>query len=744
MLDVAALARGCVFCGALILVGAGAVCGWGQDSVGRTDRLIGTYALNEGKGKVVHDQSANGCRGGIYFAEWVFQGGASFLEFVAPASWVDIPNGRLNFSGAFSIELWVCPADLSGERLLVSNGVAWMKEGYEFALEDGQMRFALNTDQGFFRAAGRGNDLKPKEWTHLAAVYDPGIRLLRLYENGSRVAEVSAAGTLKPYARYRGNLCLGAVASGTATARHESNGQFLGFLRDVRFHGAALTQQEVRLNYEENKANMKGQCSFKQERLERERSGTLSLEVVDEEGRPAGARIHVKAGGKYQGPKRLFYHQTAAMTDPAYFYALNGRCVLPVPPGKVEVWAVHGPEYFIHQTSCEIGANEKKTLQIKLERMVKLADRGWFGGDHHVHCGTHGARQKGLQPVWEELCQMAESEGLAYLNVAEPGSERWTTEKLIAKKNGIEGRSHFDLGGHVHYLNAANGEPPSRKTFAFLEAKRLKTAACMHGHGAVVARDMAAVPFAEGRMLMDVWMVRDDLRAWMCFNNVGIKLPISAGSDHDANVFVGTDRPALGGKRLYLRLGKLDWDEVVEAYREGRSFATSGPLLFCEVEGVATGGTVMLPEKGGVLRVKVEAHAAQGIEKIELLQNGEIVRSWDGNGRGAAVESLTLPVDGSGWFCAHCIAKKSDFMGNEAFTSPIYLQVGRCPVMPREPDLSFLLKWVDDYKNILPAAREKRPALDVAEIDECLDRLRLFYESLRTNPQPWEGRSRNN
>lgn len=705
---------------------------------GGTVHLVGWYPLNEGRGNIAHDKSWKASHGKICFAEWAPGDGDYGLEFFDPASWVSIPNESLNFTNEFSIEFWVCPFTPDYEQYdLVGNGVAWLKEGYEFFLADGQANFRLNTDKGSYRLAGTGNRVTSKRWTHLAVVYDAKVKLLALYVNGEKISQVRAEGNVVPYRRHGGFLSLGAIACGGETYRNEANRQFNGFIKNVRFYDIALNETEVFQCYEKTKDIQTSEFTFREDRAEDRLAGKLSLAIVNELGKPVGARVYVKAGGRYYGPKRLFYNQTGSMTSPAYFYALDGKCSLRVPTGAVDIVVSRGPEYYVKKITGRINNQEDHKLDVKLDRLVDMAARGWFSGDHHCHCGTHGAKRKTLAPTWDEMCKMAEAEGLSYLNVGEPVShDRFGGENIIVKEDGGEGRSNYELGGHTHYLNVLPGQSPSSSTFCFLEAERLKTIVFLHGHGP--AWDMVASPLSPGRCLLDIWTTPNAIGIWMKFNNLGIKLPISAGSDHDMNVFTRNNRPVIGGNRVYLKLKNLDWDEISHAYQNGKSFATTGPIVLLRVGENEPGDVVCLPENGADLNIQLEAYASQGIKEVELIQNGEIVKTRPAGGRPSFYETIALRMDRTCWLSAHCIAQNSDFTGNEAYTSPVYVQIGEQPIRPNQDDIQYFLKWIADYKSALSEAGKIYPALNIQKINVYLDKSKLFYEDIQGNPMKWK------
>jgi len=73
-----------------------------------------------------------------------------------------------------------------------------------------------------------------------------------------------------------------------------------------------------------------------------------------------------------------------------------------LPPGKYEVSYGRGPEYHESQRTIEVPQAAKHKEAFKLARWIKLADQGWFSGDHHIHsagCAHYESPAEGVQPA---------------------------------------------------------------------------------------------------------------------------------------------------------------------------------------------------------------------------------------------------------------------------------------------------------------------------------------------------------
>jgi len=152
------------------------------------------------------------------------------------------------------------------------------------------------------------------------------------------------------------------------------------------------------------------------------------------------------------------------------------------------------------------------------------------------------------------------------------------------------------------------------------------------------------------------------------FLNLGCKLTASSGSDVP---WGGT----IGEGRAYACLGKKPFsaDAWFEAFRKGRTFTTSGPMLEFRVDNALPGDELRL-KSDRKLRVRARAWGdpqRMAPVKLEIVRHGEVIRSAEsGNPHRPEVE-LDFRVDASHgcWLAAR--AHGGD--GTSAHTTPVYV-----------------------------------------------------------------------
>ncbi|HWB08417.1 MAG TPA: CehA/McbA family metallohydrolase [Pirellulales bacterium] len=124
------------------------------------------------------------------------------------------------------------------------------------------------------------------------------------------------------------------------------------------------------------------------------------LEVVDEAGHPTTGQFVFRDG------RGRVYPSRARRLAPDFFfhdqvYRSSGESVL-LPPGRFEATYTRGPEYRVLKREITVPASAEHHERFQLQRWIKLADLGWYSGDHHVHsagCAHYEAPTEGVTPA---------------------------------------------------------------------------------------------------------------------------------------------------------------------------------------------------------------------------------------------------------------------------------------------------------------------------------------------------------
>lgn len=418
--------------------------------------------------------------------------------------------------------------------------------------------------------------------------------------------------------------------------------------------------------------------------------------------------------------------------------------VVELPPGTYTVTAERGKEYQPLTRRVTVGA-EPVELPLKLQRWIDMTARGWHSGDTHVH------------RTLEELPNVMLAEDL---NVAFPLLHWVTTAFTAPARNPKSGeadpgpriidvdRTHliyprnteyeiFTVGKTRHTLGAFfvlnhrtvfdQGVPPVRPI-----AERA------HQEGALIELDkhnwpwsMMLVPVMKadlyeltnnhiwrtefafggwGEPPADYMKIERGPRGWTEWGwidygfqnyyallNCGFRLRPTAGTAS------GVHPVPLGFGRVYVHLPDgFSYDRWVKGLAAGRSFVTTGPMLFVQVNSQPPGHvfkhTSAAPKE---YHLKGLAVSGQPLNRIEIILNGHVVRTISPKNRkvrGAFESPIDekLRIENSSWIALRCIEDRAGQRVRFAHTSPIFVEVADKPLRPGKAEIDYLIRRVEE------------------------------------------------
>jgi TolB protein len=197
---------------------------------------------------------------------------------------------------------------------------------------------------------------------------------------------------------------------------------------------------------------------------------------------------------------------------------------------------------------------------------------------------------------------------------------------------------------------------------------------------------------------------------WYRLLNLGFRIPAGAGTDAMANF--ASLRGPVGMNRVYARVadGQVNSATWLEALKQGRTFATNGPLLDFWLGGQEIGSELKLTEPQSRVRFTATLRSIVPLDHLEIACNGQVAQKLPiqlnpageaGNGsRFAAWANVrgTLPVKESGWCVLRASSDKAEYpvLDNYAYatTSPIYVTIGDQKPRSAE-DAKYFVAWID-------------------------------------------------
>jgi hypothetical protein len=445
--------------------------------------------------------------------------------------------------------------------------------------------------------------------------------------------------------------------------------------------------------------------------------------------------------------------------------------VADLPPGRYTVTAERGKEYLPASRSVTVG-KEPLDLRIALRRWVNLAELGWYSGDTHVH------------RTLDELPNVMLAEDL---NVVFPLLS-WVTEAFVSPKANQKGPLHeidakvipvdathliyprnteyeiFTVGKKRHTLGAFfvlnhrtvfdQGVPPVRPV-----------AEQAHREGGLIELDkhnwpwsMMLVPVTKADLYElannHVWRTefgfpafgepaaafmqveRDTQgfteRGWLDYGfqnyyallNCGFRLSPTAGTAS------GVHPVPLGFGRVYVHCPEgFTYDAWVRGLGQGRSFVTTGPMLLVRVNGQDPGHTFKAAAGAAhACHLTGTALSSQPLARIEILVNGEVVRTVKPANRKTKQEGYESPldeqltIDRSAWLAVRCFEDRPDRRVRFAHSGPFHLEVAGQRLRPRRAEVEYLVQRVEDQ------IARSADLLPKAAVDEYREALRVYQE----------------
>ena len=497
----------------------------------------------------------------------------------------------------------------------------------------------------------------------------------------------------------------------------------------------------------------------------RKPAGRARVRIVDEMGKPTAARLYVEASdGKGYAPRGepIFYYPLEPGGRRDAFFVAVGEAEFDVPAGGLQLTAVRGYEYRLASRNIDIVPGKTTETTLQLERWTNWNQRGWYSGENHFHANYLGSYyQRPAQSLaWLKAMDLnAANMIVANAQGAFVHDKEFFTGALSPLSTdrrflywGQEYRNSDPLG-HMGFLNIKALVPPAYtsvpgsdspydfplNTTAALEARgQGGLVTYMHPIGGSMrdvfdtnlgAKESVVTAALGGLDTIDLIPYGDGAyQLWYTLLNCGLRIAAGAGTDAFTN-WRGINRIP-GGSRQYVHVGgKMSWERWIDRYREGRSFATSGPLLTFEVNGRGVGEEIRF-NPGAAYRAALRADVMSRtpIERVEFVQNGRVIASADAAGARRFRLEKEVRVNASSWFAARVYGPGAPGLTTTAMahSSAVYVTAAGRPTLVRG-DLETAVRWVDRLWAYLVerdnfGSRENR-----RKAQETIDRARRLY-----------------
>ena len=392
-----------------------------------------------------------------------------------------------------------------------------------------------------------------------------------------------------------------------------------------------------------------------------------------------------KAGNELQGPSRF--------RELDYYFYTSGTFSVRVPPGSCTVVVGRGYEYDPVQRVFHLEKNEVVESTIAVSRWIDMAKEGWYSGDTHLHFERTGSND-------ETLLTLTSARDIRYafslsMNTTgyALGREFESWGQALGLGDGStrrQGAYHLSSGqeyrvgslGHVTVVLAKDYVQASGRTGDVNPGPSLGVIAEQAhelsgfiglNHGGYYRMEADALGLSGKTDFLELLQLGGyrglGLDGWYDFLNLGYRWAIVGASDFPYS-------RELGGNLTYVYFEREPTvREFMEAVVEGRSFATSGPMVFLEVNGRRPGEKIVFDrEQKAQLDVSVRVLSPlYPVRSVDLIWNGRVLsRQFDPQGRSRWEVSERLRVGESGWIAVRAHGDE----GTESHTNPVYVYLG--------------------------------------------------------------------
>lgn len=434
--------------------------------------------------------------------------------------------------------------------------------------------------------------------------------------------------------------------------------------------------------------------------------GTLELRVTSE-GKPTAARVYVidSHGRGHSIPGAVNYARRGETNS-----TIDSTASMMLPPGRYRVRAEKGMEYRKAEQEIEVRPGDTAKVALDIPRFSNMNERGWYSGDLHNHRSPDdmpliaraedlnvspvitrhvgGANRPASPPFPSKDFVYADSTHVISLHNQE-------VERLFAGHGAVDLLNaptpvvapKLDLFPmDLDYIRAA------RRDGAFIDAEKpiWKNVPVNAAFGVVDAIGVVNNHFHPEDVMTDAekygslpqdkpadktpagfaqWV----MELYYSFLNCGFRIPVSAGSAS------GVMSSWPGYERVYVHLdGAFSYDNWFAGLRAGHSFATNGPILLVTANGRLPGNEFAWKKPVDV-DLAVEANSQDGLDRIEVIENGEVLRSIK-VGKQEFRDTVRVKMEHPGWLAVRCFEPEGVTV-RYAHTSPFWFtQNGKLPV----------------------------------------------------------------
>ena len=503
-------------------------------------------------------------------------------------------------------------------------------------------------------------------------------------------------------------------------------------------------------------------------------TGQLSITVLAANGRPSPARIFITGeDGRAYAPDDAWMHADdnfvrSERPFEAHYFHSTGNSELTLPAGTAEVDVMKGFEYGVEKKRVLItpGRRSNLTIYLKPISLPKDSHSQWVSGDVHVHMNYGGAYRN----TPKHLVEQATAENLSIVEDLVVNKEQripdiaYFSTKPDPASTGTNlllhsQEYHTSYWGHLGLLNltrnflipgyaaypdtAAASLFPPNAVVADLAHEQQAVVGYVHPYDSIP--DPAKDESLTHELPVDVALGKADyievmgfsdhkstVAVWYRLLNCGFHLPTAAGTDAMANF--ASLRGPVGLNRVYVNVpaGPLDIRTWLVSLKQGRTFATNGPLLRFTLGGRKLGDELQLPAGDNKVKFTASLRSIVPIDHLQVICNGQVARDLKLNAdRVIADVEDTIPISRSGWCLLRAWSEKPEHPVLDSYpyatTSPIYVSIAGSQLKAAE-DAAYFVAWIDRMIDAANSNKDWNTEAEKKAVLSLLSYARSIYE----------------
>lgn len=384
-----------------------------------------------------------------------------------------------------------------------------------------------------------------------------------------------------------------------------------------------------------------------------------------------------------------------------FFYS-TGQSTVRVPSGPVRIEAWRGFDYRPATFATTVRPGTTRTIEITLEQALRPESYGYYSGDPHVHVARTSEAD---DDVIFDLVQAEDIRYTTLLGYNEPaGPYAGFMDKLDSPQRRGMGRESIVTRGEFHLIS---GQEYRTSTYGHLNLflrddivfpgqafnadnwplygdvvrDTLEQGGyAIYAHGGyaqaiyadVVQGNVNAVELLQFGVYRGIGLVD-----WYNILSCGYRFPCVGASDWPAC-------RKLGDCKTYVQLGEdKSFPAWLEGAAEGRSFATTGPILLLEVDDKQPGETIAADGSTTVTAHVRTSSLVAPVTNVQLIVNGAVAHELVVPPTTGDWIELELPIEvgESSWIAARAFSLSPGGAADaESHTNPVYVCLdGKAP-----------------------------------------------------------------